>query len=780
VTDELAAAKDNRSVEAYEVAVAEDSAQGAVLASVSTPLGADKLLLRATQISETLSQMPMMAVEMLSEDANIDYTKLLGKGLGIQLNLLGGGERHFHGLIIQMMQLGRRGRYLVYHAQVRPWLWLLSRTSDCKVFQNKTVKDIVSDVFADYPDAKFEWRLTGSYGQRVYTVQYRETDLNFVLRLLELEGIGWYFEHAQGKHTLVLTDSISKHKPFPDYEEIGYRNQNEVLRKERESVLAWKLMQQVQPGKVVLQDYDFTRSSVDLKQQRADPQKHAQAEGEIYDYPGLYVKEAEGSQYAQVRVEAFNARACQGEGASDARGLACGRTFKLKGVPRKAENTEYLVTSTRISIEQADYEATQSQEGSRYHCDFTVLDAAVAYRPERLTPKPFVQGPQTALVVGPGGEEIHTDAYGRVKVQFHWDRYGKKDDKSSCWVRVSQPWAGKNFGFQAIPRIGQEVIVDFLEGDPDQPIITGRVYNDLNMPPWELPGNKTQTGVLTRSSQDGVYDNANAIRFEDKKGAEQLWIHAEKNQDIEVENDETHWVGRDRKKTIDNDETSHIKHDRTETVDNNETITVHGARTETVDKDETISIGKNRTETVGINESVTIGSNRSVTVGSSETKTVALQRTHAVGVNETIAIGAAQEVAIGAFQSVTIGAYQMVAIGAHQSTTVGANQSVTVSDSRTVKVGKDLSTTIGGAESRAVTKDRQTKIDGGDTMKIAKAWAVEAGDSIAFKVGSASLVMKSDGTITLKGKDITIDGSGKINVKASGDVILKGSAVKQN
>ncbi|WP_377302775.1 type VI secretion system Vgr family protein [Piscinibacterium candidicorallinum] len=760
--------------------MAEDSAQGAVLASVSTPLGADKLLLRAAQISETLSQMPMMAVEMLSEDANIDYTKLLGKGLGIQLNLLGGGERHFHGLIIQMMQLGRRGRYLVYHAQVRPWLWLLSRTSDCKVFQNKTVKDIVSDVFADYPDAKFEWRLTGTYGRRVYTVQYRETDLNFVLRLLELEGIGWYFEHAQGKHTLVLTDSISKHKPFPDYEEIGYRNQNEVLRKERESVLAWKLMQQVQPGKVVLQDYDFTRSSVDLKQQRADPQKHAQAEGEIYDYPGLYVKEAEGSQYAQVRMEAFNARACQGEGASDARGLACGRTFKLKGVPRKAENTEYLVTSTRISIEQADYEATQSQEGSRYHCDFTVLDAAVAYRPERLTPKPFVQGPQTALVVGPGGEEIHTDTYGRVKVQFHWDRYGKKDDKSSCWVRVSQPWAGKNFGFQAIPRIGQEVIVDFLEGDPDQPIITGRVYNDLNMPPWELPGNKTQTGVLTRSSQDGVYDNANAIRFEDKKGAEQLWIHAEKNQDIEVENDETHWVGRDRKKTIDNDETSHIKHDRTETVDNNETITVHGARTETVDKDETITIHGQRTEVVDKDETISIHGQRTEAVDKNETITIGGARTESVAKDESITIGGGRTESVSKDESISIGGSRTESVAKDESITIGGarienvskDETISIGGGRTENVGKDESVTVGGGRTVSVGK--------ADKLDVAKTLTINAGDAITIQTGSAKIEMKKDGTIKISGKDITIDGSGKINVKASSDVVIKGSKVLNN
>src|SRR6185295_3611180 len=222
------------------------------------------------------------------------------------------------------------------------------------------------------------------------------------------------------------------------------------------------------------------------------------------------------------------------------------------------------------------------------------IPATQQYRPARRTPKPFMQGPQTAVVVGPGGEEIFTDKYGRVKLQFHWDRYGKKNEKSSCWVRVAHPWAGKNFGIVDIPRIGQEVVVDFLEGDPDQPLITGRVYNAEQMPPWDLPANATQSGILTRSSKGGGYGNANAIRFEDKKGSEQLWIHAEKNQDIEVENDETHWVGQNRKKTIDVDETTLVKHDRTETVNNNETITIGVDRTESVGKNETITIGANR------------------------------------------------------------------------------------------------------------------------------------------------------------------------------------------
>ena len=306
-------------------------------------------------------------------------------------------------------------------------------------------------------------------------------------------------------------------------------------------------------------------------------------------------------------------------------------------------------------------------EGSTCRCAFTAMPTVHPFRPRRLTPKPFVQGPQTAVVVGPKGDEIFTDKYGRVKVQFHWDRRGKKDENSSCWIRVSSPWAGKGWGAVSLPRIGQEVVVDFLEGDPDQPIITGRVYNAEQMPPYDLPANKTQSGMKSRSSLGGGAANFNEIRFEDKKGSEQLFIHAEKNQDIEVENDETHWVGHDRTKTIDHDETTHVKHDRTETVDN----------------DETITIGNNRSEFVGANETITISSNRTKAVNGSEASTVAMQRTHNVGVNETISVGGAQEVSVGGLQAVTVGGVQTVTVGISQSVDVGGNRSLSTSARKT-------------------------------------------------------------------------------------------------
>ena len=621
--------------------------------------------------------------------------------------------------------------------------------------------DIVKKVFGDHGVATFETKLFRSYTPRTYCVQYRESDFNFVARLLEQEGIYWYFEHTDGAHKLILVDSSSAHDAAPGYETMTYV-ENAASAPDKEYISNWSFAESVKTGKTVLTSYDFERPSTSLEVETTHKRSHELGDYEVFDFQGDYIQKADGTQYVDNRMEEHQARYLRVGGTSNALGLAVGCNVELKDHPRDDQNIKYLVTSMDVQAHVGNFDS--GGDAGSFTCDLSAIPDAQQFRPPRRTPRPFVQGPQTAVVVGPSGEEIYTDKYGRVKVQFHWDRYGKKDDKSSCWVRVSQPWAGKNFGMMHIPRIGQEVVVDFLEGDPDQPLITGRVYNAEQMPPWDLPANATQSGILTRSSKGGAYDNANAIRFEDKKGAEQLWIHAEKNQDIEVENDETHWVGHDRTKTIDHDETTLVKHDRTETVGNNETITIGVNRVETVGNNETISIGVNRTEMVGANETITIGANRTISVGASETATVALQRTHAVGINETIAIGAAQEVVIGAAQS--------IAVGANQSTSVGINQSNSIGSNRSIDVGKNQSTSVG--------KNRTASVGEDDSLTVGKNLSITAADSITIKTGDASITMKKDGTIVIKGKNITVEGSAKINVKASSDIVMKGSKILQN
>jgi type VI secretion system secreted protein VgrG len=770
-------------------------------AELDSPFGADLLFSQLTA-QESLSEPFTYSIVALSPKADLDFDALLGQHVTVRLHQrpeVSETPRYFDGIVEQVSLVGQSGRFFQYLIIARPWFWFLSQTQDCKVFQDQTVLQILDEVLADHNFASIDNRTTTAFTPWVYCVQYRESDFNFLSRLMEQEGIYYYFTHDAGKHTLVMADAASASEPCPGCAPLKVRYQQGGQGPGglgEETVWELSCTQRVQPGATVIQDYDFTRTQTDLRQNRSQPGNHAIGDMEVFDYPGFYDKEGDGEQFVRAQMEEFAAATRHTTGQSDARALANGGLIKLEGSLRESDNTEYLVTSTQTQVMQPAYESTGQALGPGFHCSFTALDTAVAFRAPRKSPKPVVQGPQTAVVVGPAGDEIFTDKYGRVKVQFHWDRYGEKNEKSSCWVRVSSPWAGKSFGFVQIPRIGQEVVVDFLEGDPDQPLITGRVYNAQNMPPWELPANMTQSGVLSRSSKGGAYGNANALRFEDKKGSEQVWLHAEKNQDIEVENDETHWVGHDRTKTVDHDETVHVKHDRTETVDNNETITVHNNRTERVDNNEKVSIGANRSEDVGVNEdisiganrsenvganeTITIGSNRSVTVGSSETKTVALQRTHTVGVNETISVGAAQEVTIGGAQAVTIGAVQTVNIGASQSTSVGAGQTLQVGAARSVQVGAALTTKVGADEARDVGGGRGTNIAKDDALKVGKNLIIEAGDSVTIKTGSASITMKKDGTITIKGKDITIEGSGKINAKASSDIVMKGSKILQN
>ena len=754
--------------------------------TLKSPLPAKDLRVESMTASAGLSMLGEMQLGLISEKADLKAEDMLGKPMTVSVMLHDESMRHFHGYVTRFGISAHRGDYFGYQASVRPWLWFLTRTSDCRIFQEQTVPEIVKAVFEDHSQANFEFKLFRTYRKSVYCVQYRETDYNFIARLLEHEGIYWYIEHGDGTSKVVLVDSQSAHDAAPGCESLPYYENDTGSAPNTECICDWAFASEVETDKVALTSYDFERPSTSLKAAATKSHKYSLPDLEMFDFQGDYVQSGDGTQWAEDRLDERQSYFQMAHGGSNAHGIEVGRLLELAKHPRADQNAKYLITSIAVNA-HVDAEESQGSTGS-FRCDFSAIPSSQQFRPPRRTPKPFVQGPQTAVVTGPSGEEIFTDKYGRVKVQFHWDRLGKKNEKSSCWVRISHPWAGKNFGGIHIPRIGQEVVVDFLEGDPDQPLITGRVYNAEQMPPWDLPANATQSGILSRSSKGGGVANANALRFEDKKGAEQVWLHAEKNQDIEVENDETHSVGHDRTKTIDHDETNHIKHDRTETVDNNETISVHGMRTETVDKDETITIhknrtekvdldegitiGVNRTESVGSNETITVGSDRSVTVGSSETKTVALQRTHSVGVNETITVGAAQEITIGGLQAVTIGAVQTINVGASQSTSVGAAQ--------TNEIGADRSVTVKGAQSTSVGKGRSTSVKEDDALKVGKNLVIEAADSVSIKTGDASITMKKDGTITIKGKDITIDGSGKVNVKAASDIVMKGSKILQN
>jgi type VI secretion system secreted protein VgrG len=412
---------------------------------------------------------------------------LLGQNITVHYQLPIGGTRHFNGFVSEFSYVGSLGEQAHYQAVMRPWYWLLTRTADSRIFQFMSVPDILKAVFADNGFSDYETRLYGDYREWDYCVQYRETDYNFLARLMEQEGIYYYFRHEAGKHILVLADAISAHDPYPGYERVTFHSARNAILKEH--LHAWRVGQRIQPGKIVLNDYNFQTPRADLESDRPMPRPHAHADHEIYDYPGEYTDRGEGENYARIRIEELQASHTLMHGQGNVGGIAPGHLFSLERHPRADQNQDYLVLAADYTLHSEDYESGGHAEGTSYDVAFSVLPASEPYRPPRLTPKPIVQGPQTAVVTGPPGEEIYPDRYGRVKVQFHWDRYGQRNEHSSCWIRVSQAWAGKGWGAMIIPRIGQEVIVDFLEGDPDRPIITGRVYNADNMPPYGLPAN---------------------------------------------------------------------------------------------------------------------------------------------------------------------------------------------------------------------------------------------------------------------------------------------------
>src|SRR5262249_23853322 len=576
-------------------------------------------------------------------------------------------------------------------------------TADCKIFQEKTAPEIIKEVFGDHSMAIFEDALTGTYAKREYTVQYRETDFAFVSRIMEEEGIYYYFEHQDGKHTLKLVDSESGHKKLENKASIAYYPPGRALHGDEEYIQSFQQAQRIEPGTVATRSFDFTKPKADLGVKAQNVQKHQSADYEIFDFQGDYIQADNGEHYARVRVDEFHTEFELAEAETNVRDIAVGRLFSLTNAPRKDQEKDYLIVSADWDLRNNTYEASVNEDAV-YSCTMTVLQSKQQFRPARSTPRPTMGGPQTAVVVGPGGEEIYCDKYGRVKVQFHWDRYGKKNENSSCWMRVSSPWAGANWGGLAIQRMGQEVVGGFLEGDPAQPIITGRIYNADQMPPYALPGNATQTGIKSRSSKGGGAANFNEIRFEDKKGSEQVYLHAEKNQDIVVENDESHSVGHDRSKSVGHDETASVQNNRTETVG----------------VDEKITIGNNRTEKVGVNESIDVGSNRTRSVGMNEIITVALTRTHTVGVNEMINVGGAREVTVGGAQAVTVGLAQAETVGLSQTETYGKSQTTSVGTDRSIKIGDNWTTNVGKDEKLTVGKNQTLSVGDNREVKVGK------------------------------------------------------------
>jgi type VI secretion system secreted protein VgrG len=702
------------------------------LIAIDTPLGEDVLLLHGFTGYEGISRLFSFDLDLLAETSSIPLSKIVGQRVTIRINLADGSNRYINGFISRFAQSGRDAWFTRYQAEVVPWLWFLTRTADCRIFQNMTVPDIIVKIFKDLGFSDYKNLLEGNFEPRDYCVQYRETDFNFVSRLMEQYGIFYFFEHTKDKHTLVLANSATVHKPCPG--QAKARCEHLAGTSEEEDVItSWHMEQELRPGKYALTDYNFETPSTSLA---VNVSSTVNGDGsgkfEIYDYPGEYLKKAQGEKLVKIRMEEEEAPHISVNGASTCRAFTTGARFDLLEHFHNGMNKSYVLTEVQhvASARESFASGVASSAGTSYSNHFTCIPHDVPYRPSRVTPRPTVQGPQTAIVVGKAGEEIWTDKHGRVKVQFHWDREGKRNENSSCWIRVSHPWAGKNWGAVSIPRIGQEVIVDFLEGDPDQPIITGRVYNAEQMPPYGLPAGGVISGIKSNSTKGG--GGYNEFILDDTKGNELIRVHGQYDMDS----------------TIEHDLREHVLHDRSRDVTNNETFTIGNDQTETIGGNQTLAVAKNRTRTVTQNELVT----------------VVLTRTHNVGVNEMINVGAAQEVNVGGAQTVTVGLERAV--------TVGLSQHVTIGNSLSESIGNDHQESVGDNRTASVGKD--------DALKVGKNLTIEAGDQIVIKTGQASITMKKDGTITIQGKDITIKGSGKIVVQASKDMVLKAQKILEN
>lgn len=627
---------------------------------LKTTLGEDKFLIERLSGTESISAPFLFTLDVLSEDPSVSPDDLLRQPVGIAIDAPG-SERMLHGHVRRFVQQGRSKGLTRYHMEVVPRLWFLSLSRDCRIYQEMSVPDIVSAVFGEMEVPDFQIRCTGSYPPREYCVQYRETHLEFVSRLLEEEGIFYFFEHGEDGHTLVLADAPSAIEPCPGQATAKIADDSGTWREE-DVVTSLVLERSARTGKVVLTDYNPLTPALNLQVEIGDAGKSEQ-----FDYPGEYEANADGDRYARLRLEELEAEAEVVHGDSTCRHFRPGSRVELQGHYRRDANKPYLLVRVHHEAGSGGYRAEMA-DSFDYRNSFTAIPYATPYRPARTTPRPIIHGSQTAVVTGPSGEEIYVDKYGRVKVQFHWDRKGKEDDKSSCWVRVSSTWAGKAWGFIQIPRIGQEVVVNFLEGNPDAPLITGRVYNADQMPPYALPANQTQSGLKTRSSKDGSTEDFNELRFEDLAGSEQVYLHAQKDWDTVVENDRTLDVG--------NDETITVKHDRAKTVDGDETVTVKGNRTEKVSKDESITIEGKRTETVSKDESITIQGKREESVGQKESVTIGQSREHTVGQEDKVTVGASRKATIAQNDETSAG--QAVTIKAGQSITLQAGMEITL------------------------------------------------------------------------------------------------------
>lgn len=706
---------------------------------VITPLGKDALFITSFDGEESLSRLFHFRLDMIAETKKeIAFDKVLGQKVTVRLNLIGGKQRFFNGICKRITQGGGDADFTTYYMELVPQFWLLTKKAQSRIFQQMSVPDILKKVLTGV-DATYS--LEGTFQPRNYCVQYRETDFNFASRLMEEEGIYYFFTHAADGHKMVIANTPPSHPAMPIASALTFERMfGEKWQEDR--IATWQKQQELVTGQHTLWDHKFEMHGRNLEAKKTVPDsvqvgkvshkiKAGNADSrEVYDYPGDYavrfdgINSGGGEQAAEIKKilqdneRVVNIRSQQEavlaltvHATSSCRNLVSGHKFTLQ--KHGHGDGEYLLTTLQHKTKApVDYRNAQAPP-FQYLNTFTAIPFATPFRPQRVTPKPFVQGTQTAVVVGPAGEEIFCDKYGRVKVQFNWDRDGKFDAKSSCWIRVSTVWAGKGWGITHVPRIGHEVIVGFEEGDPDLPIIIGSVYNADHMPPGTLPKEKMVSGLRTNSTPGG--GGYNGMICNDTKGKEGVTIHAQYNMDTTVEHDQT--------------------------------TTVHNNRTDVIDVDDSETVNNNQTLTVAVNRTVTIGSNQ-------ETK---------------------------------IGANHKVEVGSNEDISIGGNQTLKVGGSQTMEVGGNQKETIGGARNGNVGGKDELAVGGTQTIKVTGAIKISSDASIELTVGGSGIKIEPAGITIKTDKKVSIEGTAAVEVKgtkitSAADAIheLKGATLKLN
>ncbi|MBL7676323.1 type VI secretion system Vgr family protein, partial [Atlantibacter hermannii] len=694
--------------------------------------------------------------------SNIDLKALIGKEMTVSIELDGNGlddvtsqgkgTREISGIVQQSRYIGRDADQAMFEIIIRPWLYLTELTSDFKIFQKKSVVDIIDEVLADYP-FPFEKRLSGSYPELDFQVQYGETDYNFIQRLMEEWGIYWFFEHKGGKHKLILVDHVGAHKKSDSaaYHVIHYLPENPKAGEEY--INSFHHQETITTGQWVTNDYDFTKSRADILAIDNKPRKTSFNSMEMYHWPGDYEQPSIGEQLARIRMEERGALGSRAQGVGEVRGIACGMNFDLASFPLEKANREYMVISSYLKAVETPQ--THGAEIFQFECRFTVQPTTKIFRAPFITPKPKTSGPQTAIIVGPPGEDVWTDEYGRVKVRFVWDRYGKNIESDSCWLRVSQSWAGNNFGGIYIPRVGHEVIVDFINGDPDRPLIIGSLYNNITMPPWDLPANSTQSGLISRTIGGGR-TNYNGIRFEDKPGLEQYWEQAERDMDRVTKRNETQTIGVNSDIKVGENRKMYVGADYSKDV--------CGGYTKLVGLNYTLNVGVAREIVVGAESSLTVAAANALNVGGSNYTNVGDANMTTIGSDNSLTVGGSNMINVSSANMTTIGAANSLTVGATNSTNVGAANSLTVGAANSTNVGGANMTNVGGVNMTSVGGANMTNVGGVNTLAVGGAHAVAVGGAASLVAGGA-IAMSAGGVLTISATVIKLIGASKVVIQ---------------